>query len=195
MPAAASFEVTQTLSGLDTEWSFEADQLQIATASESSGADTKISVTYSGHATATLNWAKNGYSLDQGLNVTPYWHKDSAVCQLALTPGKGSLSAIGVFVAETAEEWEDYSKTPHCGLNWTGFDIKGPNDSTDVNASVDMTGSKTLEYVVPSSSAEAVVKSFAAPDGWMFGYPDAEGICGTVGFGYNRIAHATTPVC
>ncbi|WP_458782292.1 hypothetical protein [Arthrobacter sp. D3-16] len=167
----------------------------MATVSEPSGADTKISVTFSGHAAATLKSAKNKYSLDRSLNVTPYWNKDSAVCKQALTPGKGSLSALGIAVATSPEQWADYSKTPNCGLNWNGFDIKGPNKSLNVNETAQMQGSLTLEYIVPGSAAESVVRSFAAPDGWMFSYPDSVGICGTTGFGHGRIVHSTTPVC
>jgi len=194
-PAAATFEVTQSLQGQSGKWTITADQLQVATASEPSGADTTISVTFSGHAAATLKSAKNNYSLDRALNATPYWNKDSAVCKHALTPGKGSLSALGIAVAKTPEQWVDYSKTPNCGLNWNGFDIKGPNQEMRLKETAQMTGSLTLKYVVPGSAAESVVQNFAAPDGWMFSYPDATGICGTTGFGHGRIVHSTTPVC
>lgn len=194
-PAAEIFTVVQDFSGSGTTWDFNADQLTVATESEPDGPDVKTHGHFQWPRHGTLTSAHHQFSVDTPLNVTPYWDKDSAVCKFALTPGKGSLAALGIGSATKPEQWVDYSRLPYCGLNWKGFDIKGPNKETMTKATVDMKGSKTETYTVPAATAEAVAQSFVAPDGWMFNYYDTKGICGTLSFGMGRIVHASTQVC
>jgi len=193
--ATATFQIKYRDGGATADWTANVDTLGISVASVQVGDAIEITATLSGHALLALNKAGDGFSIDSKLNTTPYWPEESALCQEGVT-GEGALSAIGVMVASSVDDWRDYSLMPYCGLNWSGYNLFGPNGKVDVGDSAELIGDTYAFTVLASPGTAAQIASeLIAPAGWMFSYPRAEGVCGGGSFGAGEIIHTTTPVC
>lgn len=193
-PLTASFVLVEP-NDPRAEWDVVFDSLDIDVEPAAGASGIELTVSLGATGTMTLAQDENGFSVDQAMNATPYWHQDSPACAYTVAPGQRVPYPLGVTFADLDAE-PRYSALPYCGLNWLGYNIKGPNEKVLTGESVTLVGedySFTVE--VPAERALEVIDSFVHPAGWMFSYGQANpAACASFGLG-GDIDYSTTNVC